>query len=138
MEIIWKNLHAPHQPGCSALLDFDQTMFLLDSSFLATTSIIDWDQIDVILISCYKDATALPYITEYTKFKGTILSTLPTIQFAQLAMKEELHYATQWNIDHHESHINFPYVYSDIEACIEKIEMVYFNDIKVNFIFDSM
>lgn len=109
---------------------------LLDCSFDGITNDIDWEHIDVILVSSYYDAIALPFITEYSKFNGRIFATLPTIEFARLAMKEKIDYITQLNSNNDVKH-DFPFVYSDIEACIEKIEVIYFNDLKVLYlIFD--
>ncbi|XP_071953861.1 integrator complex subunit 9-like [Antedon mediterranea] len=44
--------------------------------------------IDAILISNYHCMLALPFITEYAGFKGTIYATEPTVQFGKLYMDE--------------------------------------------------
>lgn len=45
--------------------------------------IIDFSDIDVILISNYMNMLALPYITEGTGFKGTVYATEPTLQIGR-------------------------------------------------------
>ena len=44
---------------------------------------VDLSQIDAILISSSSCMLALPYITEYTGFKGVIYATEPTLQIAR-------------------------------------------------------
>lgn len=51
-------------------------------------SLIDLSTIDVLLISNSSNMLALPYLTEYTNFKGTIYATEPTIQIGRHFMKE--------------------------------------------------
>ncbi|KAL7299713.1 hypothetical protein TKK_0007465 [Trichogramma kaykai] len=50
--------------------------------------IIDFSQIDVILISNYTCMLALPFITEGTGFKGVIYATEPTLQIGRFFMEE--------------------------------------------------
>ena len=45
--------------------------------------IIDFSEIDVILISNYMNMLALPFITENTSFKGVVYATEPTLQIAR-------------------------------------------------------
>lgn len=45
--------------------------------------IIDFSEIDVILISNYMNMLALPFITESTNFKGVVYATEPTLQIAR-------------------------------------------------------
>jgi integrator complex subunit 9 len=54
--------------------------------------IIDFSQIDVILISNYMNMLGLPYITEKTNFKGVVYATEPTLQIARLFMEELVEY----------------------------------------------
>lgn len=67
--------------------------------------IIDFSEIDVILISNYLNMLALPYITEKTGFKGEIYATEPTLQIARFFLEELVEYievapkpnhATKW------------------------------------------
>jgi len=44
---------------------------------------VDMSQVDAILISNSANMLALPYITEYTGFKGTIYCTEPTLQIGK-------------------------------------------------------
>ncbi|CAG8615524.1 1728_t:CDS:2 [Racocetra fulgida] len=41
-------------------------------------SSVDWKSIDFILITNYKNMLALPYITEYSEFRGKVYATEPT------------------------------------------------------------
>lgn len=45
--------------------------------------VIDFSEIDVILISNYMNMLALPFITENTSFKGVVYATEPTLQIAR-------------------------------------------------------
>lgn len=54
--------------------------------------IIDFSEIDVILISNYMNALALPYITEKTNFKGVVYATEPTLQIARFFLEELVEY----------------------------------------------
>lgn len=44
---------------------------------------VDFSTVDVILISNTQTLTALPYVTEYTNFKGVIYATEPTIRMGR-------------------------------------------------------
>ena len=44
--------------------------------------LIDLSMVDAILLSTSYSALALPYITEYTSFKGQVYATDPTVEFA--------------------------------------------------------
>ncbi|XP_060063124.1 integrator complex subunit 9-like [Ylistrum balloti] len=72
-------------------------------------SITDLSQIDAILISNHNTILALPYITEYTGFKGIVYCTDPTLQIGRQYMEELVTYiertpkskvCTQWKADH--------------------------------------
>lgn len=54
--------------------------------------IIDFSEIDVILISNYLNMLALPYITEKTHFKGVVYATEPTLQIAKFFLEELVEY----------------------------------------------
>lgn len=54
--------------------------------------IIDFSEIDVILISNYMNMLALPYITEKTNFKGVVYATEPTLQIARFFLEELVEY----------------------------------------------
>ncbi len=45
--------------------------------------IVDFSEIDIILISNYMNMLALPYITEGTGFNGTVYATEPTLQIGR-------------------------------------------------------
>lgn len=47
------------------------------------TRIVDLSQVDAILLSNSSCMLALPYITEYTGFKGSIYCTDPTLQIGR-------------------------------------------------------
>ncbi|KAI9291314.1 hypothetical protein K502DRAFT_368545 [Neoconidiobolus thromboides FSU 785] len=49
---------------------------------------VEIESIDLILISNYQFCLALPFITEYTKFKGKILATEPTRYFCGKLLEE--------------------------------------------------
>lgn len=44
---------------------------------------IDLASIDIILISNFENMLSLPFITEYSRFKGQIYATEPTIQIGR-------------------------------------------------------
>nr|CAB3256511.1 integrator complex subunit 9 [Phallusia mammillata] len=56
------------------------------------TDLLDLTTVDVILLSNSASMFALPYITEYTGFKGTIYATEPSLQFGRLLMEELIEY----------------------------------------------
>ncbi|XP_072042654.1 integrator complex subunit 9-like [Amphiura filiformis] len=67
--------------------------------------IVDMSTVDVILISNHHNMLALPFITEYSGFKGTIYATEPTLQIGRQMMEELVEYmervpkrrkSTQW------------------------------------------
>jgi integrator complex subunit 9 len=45
---------------------------------------VDYSEIDVILISNYTSMLALPFITEGTGFRGVVYATEPTLQIGRL------------------------------------------------------
>ncbi len=50
--------------------------------------VVDFGDLDAILISNYTTMLALPYITEETNFSGPIFVTEPTLNFGRLLMEE--------------------------------------------------
>lgn len=72
---------------------------------LPLDKLIDFSEIDIILISNYMNMLALPYVTEGTGFKGTVYATEPTLQIGRFFLEELVEYiesspklntATQW------------------------------------------
>lgn len=51
--------------------------------FPIQTGIVDLSSLDAILISSYHCMMALPYLTEYTGFKGTVYMTEPTLHIGR-------------------------------------------------------
>uniref|UniRef100_A0A1Q3F5E0 Putative cleavage and polyadenylation specificity factor cpsf subunit n=1 Tax=Culex tarsalis TaxID=7177 RepID=A0A1Q3F5E0_CULTA len=54
--------------------------------------IINFSEIDVILISNYTNMMALPFITEGTGFSGTVYATEPTLQIGRFFLEELVEY----------------------------------------------
>lgn len=50
---------------------------------IADFSLIDIDSIDLVLVSNYNLMLGLPYLTEYLGYKGRIIATEPTVEFAK-------------------------------------------------------
>lgn len=46
-------------------------------------SLIDMNSIDLVLISNYNLMLGLPYLTEYMGYKGRIIATEPTVEYAK-------------------------------------------------------
>lgn len=72
---------------------------------LPETGLVDFADVDVILISNYQSMLALPYVTEGTGFKGTVYMTEPTLLIGRQFMDELVTYiertpkprtATKW------------------------------------------
>ncbi|CAB4490562.1 unnamed protein product [Rhizophagus irregularis] len=84
-------------------------------------SSIDWNIIDFIFITNYNHMLALPYITEYTNFKGKIYATEPTVLFGRQMMKELVHFF-DWNV------ARSLYSIADIQSCIDKVRPVRFGE----------
>jgi integrator complex subunit 9 len=61
----------------------DSTYSLFPWIILPKWDLVDFGTLDYILISNHHLITALPYITEYTNFKGQILATSPIKHFAR-------------------------------------------------------
>ncbi|XP_067118772.1 integrator complex subunit 9 [Centruroides vittatus] len=59
---------------------------------LPEVGIVDFSEIDVILLSNYQSMMALPYITEGGGFNGTVYATEPTLQIGRQFMEELVNY----------------------------------------------
>ena len=46
-------------------------------------TLVDMSEIDIILISNHHCMMALPYITEYTNFRGVVYTTEPTLHIGR-------------------------------------------------------
>lgn len=55
-------------------------------------ALIDLSHVDTILISSYHCMLALPFITEYSNFSGSIYATEPTIKIGKMIMEELVEY----------------------------------------------
>ncbi|CAG8433608.1 1190_t:CDS:10 [Ambispora gerdemannii] len=107
-------------------------------------SVIDWNSIDFIIISNFRHMLALPFITEYTKFEGSIYATEPTIELGGQLMKELVHYfgesplsdatkrrastQSKKNTGSIENHARSLYSLADVQACIKKIQPVRYGE----------
>ena len=75
-----------------------QGRFLIDSEpefCPPAQGVVDFAQIDAILVSNYTTLMALPYITEETGFRGAIYMTEPTLHFGRLFMEETIEFLEQ-------------------------------------------
>ncbi|KAF5285910.1 hypothetical protein FQA39_LY04371 [Lamprigera yunnana] len=110
--------------------------------------LIDFSQIDVILISNYLCMMALPFITEGTGFQGKVYATEPTLQIGRLLLEElvthieqcpKANFATQWKNFVHK--LPYPlndsfkpkswkqiYNMSNVNASLSRIQMVGYNE----------
>ncbi|KAK9744742.1 Metallo-beta-lactamase superfamily [Popillia japonica] len=110
--------------------------------------LIDFSQVDVILISNYLCMMALPFITEGTGFQGRVYATEPTLQMGRLLLEElviyieqcpKANFAMQWKNFLHA----LPYPLSDsfkpkswkqiysmasVNASLSRIQMVGYNE----------
>lgn len=115
---------------------------------LPEDGIIDFSEVDLILISNYQNMMALPYITENTGFKGFVYATEPTLQIGRMFMEELVTYiertpkirvASRWK----QANIlkNLPptlcdsikprswkqlYTMKEINSCLSKVQVVGF------------
>ncbi|XP_014246665.1 integrator complex subunit 9 [Cimex lectularius] len=58
-------------------------------------NMVDYSEIDIVLISNYSSMLALPFITEKTGFKGVVYATEPTLQIGKLFLEELVEYLEQ-------------------------------------------
>lgn len=114
------------------------------------TSMLDMSEVDVILISNYHCMLALPFITEYTAFKGRVYATEPSLHIGKLYMDELVEFieripkpgrATKWKQPNILSFLPPPlrdsvnpqgwrqcYNQHDVESSLAKVHMVGFNE----------
>lgn len=59
------------------------------------SKIVDYSEVDVILISNYMSMLALPFITEGTGFEGVVYATEPTLQIGRFFLEELVQYIEQ-------------------------------------------
>lgn len=80
---------------------------------------VDWSAVDFILLSNYKSCLCIPFITQYTKFKGLVFATEPTVAFSRLLCQEHVYS----NKD------ELPLIFNlfDIEECHRRIKPIFFN-----------
>ncbi|KAL5013814.1 hypothetical protein ScPMuIL_008084 [Solemya velum] len=125
----------------------------IDGSFefaCPETNIVDLSQVDVILLSNHSCLLALPYITEYSGFKGFVYATEPTLQMGRQYMEELVTYVertpktkmcSKWKSEDIQK--NLPpnlknavrpsawkrcYTRHDINASLARIQLIGFNE----------
>ncbi|KAI9490800.1 beta-lactamase-like protein [Zychaea mexicana] len=109
-------------------------------------SLVDLNQIDVVLVANSEMMLGLPFLTEYLGYKGKIIATEPTIEFARQRMEELVAYhGRQGSFISPGSAIHFSqvgsmnrqcvdeqwrslYTLRDIKLCMQKIKPVRFNE----------
>ncbi|KAI8592701.1 beta-lactamase-like protein [Geranomyces variabilis] len=91
--------------------------------------------LETVLISNPYNMLALPFLTEYTQFGGTVYATEPTVEFGRLLMEDLVHsYARHLETGRVEHTVLFGtevhplYSMHDIETCISKIRRVHFSE----------
>ncbi|XP_064480240.1 integrator complex subunit 9-like [Ornithodoros turicata] len=113
------------------------------------TGLVDFADIDVILVSNYQSMLALPFITEGTGFKGTVYMTEPTLLIGRLFMEELVNYiertpkprtATKWKqqavkflqlpASDHGKPRSWKQLYSmqEVNSSLSKVKVVGFNE----------
>lgn len=116
------------------LISFKSTNILLfgctNTNFLnkAAFEAIDVHSIDIILVSNQTNLLSLPFLTEYFKFHGKILATLPTVLFGKQLLIEMAHYNDEKYTRSIQPLSHF-YDLRDIESCISKIDTLSYNQI---------
>ncbi|XP_071148111.1 integrator complex subunit 9-like [Mytilus edulis] len=110
----------------------------------------DLSQIDAILISNHNVMLALPYITEYTGFKGQVFCTDPTLQMGRQYMEELVTYVERYPKPEIRDRWKEPvildllppflkeavhpfawkkcYTKHDIQSCVARVQTVGFNE----------
>ncbi|XP_052237573.1 integrator complex subunit 9-like isoform X5 [Dreissena polymorpha] len=116
---------------------------------------VDLSQVDVILISNSASMLALPFITQYTGFRGEIFCTDPTLQIGKLYMRELVTYiervprtksCSRWKKADILKNLPLPlreavnptswrkcYTLQDIDACMSRVQVMGFNEKKSVF-----
>ncbi|CAI9739197.1 Hypothetical predicted protein [Octopus vulgaris] len=114
------------------------------------TRMVNLSQVDVILISNYTCMLALPYITEYSGFKGVVYATDPTVQIGRQYMEELVTYverfskskvSAKWKSEDiiktlpppvcdavHPSTWKKCYTFDDINSCLAHVQVIGFNE----------
>ncbi|KAK7111966.1 hypothetical protein V1264_011503 [Littorina saxatilis] len=112
--------------------------------------LVDMSQIDAIIVSNFTTIMALPYLTQFTNFRGKIFATEPTLQIGRMYMEEMLKYvernpklkgASFWKEDEFASLLPSSlkeakeprgwrklYTKHDIDACLSKVQTVGYNE----------
>jgi hypothetical protein len=153
------------------VLTFERTVILLDCGLeidslchnacgqiqlkTAQLDAIDLSTVDIVLISNHITIMGLPYVTEYSSFKGKVYSTLPTATLGQLCMLDvaagsqpavapsapvddsDLAFSSRptkkmketggVSAPFRDSRLRFPYTEHDVNNCVEKIITLSFN-----------
>ncbi|KRZ74975.1 Integrator complex subunit 9, partial [Trichinella papuae] len=109
-------------------------------SGLPTSKFTDVNAADIILVSNFNAALALPFITERSDFHGTVYATEPTVEFARCLMLDMVTYferaksATLFlnkfqNRQKNRKLTSTPfYTFEDVENCLSKVNIVNFNE----------
>ncbi|RWS27634.1 cleavage and polyadenylation specificity factor-like protein [Leptotrombidium deliense] len=115
-------------------------------------STINFQHIDVILISNYQCLLGLPYVTERSAFKGVVYCTEPTLQLGRQFMEEMISYiercpkikeASKWKQNGIYKQIPFPvnvetlkphlwrqlYSMKEMNSCLSKVKVIGFSEI---------
>ncbi|KAK3764323.1 hypothetical protein RRG08_008805 [Elysia crispata] len=117
---------------------------------IPATGIVDLSTLDAILISSYNCMLALPYITEYTGFRGTVYMTEPTLHLGKQYMEELVKYvernpktniASHWKQDSIFRNLPAPlrdaihprqwkklYTQHDVDSALSKVKLVGFSE----------
>ncbi|XP_013393860.1 integrator complex subunit 9 [Lingula anatina] len=113
-------------------------------------TLVDLSEVDVILVSNSHAMLALPYVTEYSGFKGVVYATEPTLQAGRQFMEELVQYIDRCPKVNHASVWKQPevikclppplkdaiqplswkqcYSLHDVNASLSKVHMVNFNE----------
>ncbi|KRY76429.1 Integrator complex subunit 9 [Trichinella pseudospiralis] len=127
----------------SGLINFD---FNDAVSGLPTSRFTDVNAADIILVSNFNAALALPFITERSDFHGTVYATEPTVEFARCLMLDMVTYferaksATlflnkfQSRQKNRKLTLTPFYTFEDVENCLSKVNIVNFNETVVSWL----
>ncbi|KRX36011.1 Bardet-Biedl syndrome 5 protein [Trichinella murrelli] len=110
----------------SELINFD---FNDAVSGLPTSKFTDVNAADIILVSNFNSALALPFITERSEFQGTVYATEPTVEFARCLMLDMVTYFERAKSATHRKLTSAPfYTFEDVENCLSKVNIVNYNE----------
>ncbi|KAI9013272.1 beta-lactamase-like protein [Gaertneriomyces semiglobifer] len=100
-------------------------------------SAIALEDVECLLISNCYNMLALPYITEYTQFRGKIYATGPTVEFGRLMMEELVHnFAINRQtgepayIVECDNEVRHLYSINDIERCMSKVNILRYDEFR--------